>query len=136
MVETHPVVIGRRQLSVVTACGQLAVALAYLFPNSLAPARPTTTAIVLDLARVGPIWTVWFGLTGIAVIVAVITHKLLHVAHAAVGSSWIGFTFALELGAWANHGNHLFPIVTVVLGALNLVLAGSYSRDLRREGVG
>ncbi len=134
MVETHPVVIGRRQLSMVTAAGQLAVAVAYLFPNSLAPARPTTTAIVLALAQVGPIWTVWFGLTGIAVILAIATHKLLHVAHTLVGSSWIGFTFALELGAWANHGTHLFPIVTVILGLLNLVLAGSYSRDLRPKG--
>jgi hypothetical protein len=125
---------GRHHLSGVVAAGQLAIAIAYLFPDTLAPARPTTSTIVLELARVGPIWTVWFGLTGVALILALRFHKLIYAAHVSVGASWIGFTFALVLGAVANNGTYLFPIVTIIVGVLNLVLAGSYSRHPRGGG--
>lgn len=133
VVERHPRVRERFALSVVLAIGQGAVAVAYLFPGFLAPARPTTTAIVVALGQIGPIWTVWFGVTGIALAGALWTDRLLHVAHVLTGSSWIGFAFALEIGAIANHGTHLLPLSSLLLGTVNLVIAGSYSRDVGRR---
>lgn len=133
VVERHPRVRERYALSMVLVCGQLAVAVAYLFPGFLAPARPTTTAIVVALGQVGPIWTVWFGVTGVALAGALWTDKLLHVAHVLTFSSWIGFASALEIGAIANHGTHLLPLASLLLGAVNLVVAASYSRDVGRR---
>lgn len=124
----------RRHISVAMAAGQCAMAVLYLFPGTLAPARPaTTTRIVVELGRIGPVWTVWFGVTGIALIVALCTHKLLHVAHAAVGSSWLGFTFALTLSAVVNHGTYVYPTTTLLLGVVNLSLAGGYSLHIGRK---
>lgn len=123
----------RHQLSMVLALGDIVLAVLYLFPGVMTPASPTTTRIVLELARVGPVWTISFGLTGIAIIAGLQAHKLLHVAHAATGSSWVGFVFALVLSAVANHGTFLLPVVASVLAAVNFVLAVSYSRDVGRE---
>lgn len=123
----------RRQISITMALGQCVMAVLYLFPGTLAPARPTTTRIVLELARIGPVWVIWFGVTGIALIVALCTHKLIHVAHAAVGSSWLGFTFALVLSAVVNHGTYLLPVATMLLGVVNLSLAGGYSIHVGRK---
>lgn len=123
----------RFALSVVLAVGQLTIAIFYLFPGFLAPERPRTTVVVVALGQVGPIWTVWFGVTGLGLIAGLVTHKLLHVAHAATASSWLGFTFALEVGAIATGGTHLLPAASLLLGAVNLVAAASYSRD---AGVG
>lgn len=123
----------RFALSVVLVVGQLAIAIFYLFPGFLAPPRPTTTIVVVSLGQVGPIWTVWFGGTGLALLAALATHRLLHVAHAATASSWLGFCFALEVGAIATGGTHLLPAACLLLGAVNLVVAASYSRD---AGVG
>lgn len=123
----------RRQISISMAVGQCVMAVIYFFPGTLAPARPTTTRIVVELARIGPVWTIWFGVTGIALIVALCTHKLLHVAHAAVGSSWLGFTFALVLSAFVNHGTYILPVATALLGVVNLSLAGGYSVHIGRR---
>lgn len=123
----------RHAMSMTLAVGNLAVALLYLFPGVLAPAAPTTTRIVLELARVAPIWTISFGLTGIAIVLGLARHKLLHVAHSATASSWVGFTFVLELSAWVNHGTHLLPVLSGVLAALNLVIAANYSREVGRK---
>jgi hypothetical protein len=123
----------RHSLSMTLAVSQCALAVLYLFPGLMTPAAPTTTRIALELARVVPIWTVSFGLTGLAVIAGLSVHKLLHVAHAATASSWIGFAFVLELSAWANHGTHLLPFMAASLAAVNLVIAGNYSRDVGRE---
>jgi hypothetical protein len=133
VVERHPRYAARFEMSICLAFGNCALAVMYLFPGLLAPANPTTTRIVTELARVSPIWTVWFGSTGIALIVALCTHKLLHVAHAATGSSWIGFCFVLELSAIANHGTHILPLAAALLGAVNIIVAASYSRDVRRR---
>jgi hypothetical protein len=124
----------RFALSVVLDIGQLMIAIFYLFPGFLAPARPTTTIVVVSLGSIGPIWTVWFGLTGLALLWALWTHKLLHVAHTATASSWLGFAFALEVGAIATGGTHLLPAASLLLGAVNLVVASSYSRDEGRRG--
>jgi hypothetical protein len=123
----------RHSLSMTLAVCQLALAVLYLFPGVLTPNRPTTTRIVLELARVVPIWTVSFGLTGLAIIAGLQVHKLLHVAHAATASSLVGFTFALELSAWANHGTHLIPFLTATLATVHMVIAANYSRDVGRE---
>lgn len=123
----------RHQLSMTLAVGDIVLAVMYLFPGIMTPARPTTTLIVLELARVGPIWTISFGLTGLAIIAGLRVHKLLHVAHAATGSSWVGFVFALVLSALANHGTFLLPAVCSVVAAVNFVLAVAYSRDVGRK---
>jgi len=123
----------RHHLSMTLAVGDIVLAIMYLFPGILTPARPTTTLIVLELARVGPIWTITFGLAGIAVIAGLSVHKLLHVAHAATGSAWVGFVFALILSAVANHGTFLLPAVCAVVAAVNFVLAVAYSHDVGRE---
>lgn len=123
----------RHRLSMTLAVGQVVLAVMYLFPGILTPDRPTTTRIVLELARVGPIWTIVFGLTGIGIILGLRVHKVLHVAHAATGSSWIGFVFALVLSAIANNGTYLLPALALVLAAVNFVLAVSYSEDVSRE---
>jgi hypothetical protein len=123
----------RHRLSMTLAVGQIALAIMYLFPGILTPDRPTTTRIVLELARVGPIWTIVFGLTGIAIIAALRVHKVLHVAHAATGSVWVGFVFALVLSAIANNGTYLLPALAAVLAVVNFVLAASYSEDMGRE---
>ena len=123
----------RHSLSMTLAVSQMVLAVLYLFPGVITPASPTTTRIVLELARVAPVWTISFGLTGLAVILGLAKHKLLHVAHAATASSWIGFAFALELSAWANHGTHLLPVLAGSLAAVNLIIAGNYSRDVGRE---
>lgn len=116
-------------LSVVLLAGQLLIAGLYLFPGFLAPPRPTTTVVVVALGQVGPIWTVWFGGTGLALLWALVTHRLLHVAHTATASSWLGFAFALVVGAVATGGTYLLPVASLLLGAVNLVVAASYSRD-------
>lgn len=123
----------RHRLSMTLAVGQVGLAIMYLFPGILTPDRPTTTRIVLELARVGPIWTVVFGLTGIAIVAALRVHKVLHVAHAATGSVWVGFVFALVLSAIANQGTYLLPAVCAGNAVVNFVLAASYSDDLRKE---
>jgi peptidoglycan/LPS O-acetylase OafA/YrhL len=123
----------RHRLSMTLAVGQVTLAIMYLFPGVLTPDRPTTTRIVLELARVGPIWTVVFGLTGIAIVAALRVHKVLHVAHAATGSVWVGFVFALVLSAIANSGTYLLPALAAVLAVVNFVLAVSYSEDMGRE---
>lgn len=123
----------RHSLSMTLAVSQCVLAVLYLFPGVITPKEPTTTRIVLELARVAPVWTISFGLTGIAVIAGLSVHKLLHVAHAATASSWVGYAFALELSAWANHGTHLLPIMAGSFAAVNLVIAGNYSRDVGRE---
>jgi hypothetical protein len=119
----------RFALSVVLVVGQISIAVFYLFPGFLAPARPTTTVVVVALGAVGPIWTAWFGLTGLGLFAALIAHRLLHVAHAATASSWLGFGFALVVGAVATGGTYLLPAASLLLGAVNLVVAASYSRD-------
>jgi hypothetical protein len=119
----------RFALSVVLVVGQISIAVFYLFPGFLAPARPTTTVVVAALGSMGPIWTVWFGLTGLGLLAALATHRLLHVAHAATASSWLGFAFALVVGAVATGGTYLLPASSLLLGAVNLVVASSYSRD-------
>ena len=123
----------RHHLSMTLALGDIGLAILYLFPGVMTPASPTTTRIVLELARVGPIWTITFGLTGLAIVACLQVHKLLHVAHAATGSSWVGFVFCLVLSAVANHGTFLLPAVATVLAAVNFVLAVSYSHDVGRE---
>lgn len=123
----------RHHLSMTLAVGDIVLAIMYLFPGIMTPTTPRTTRIVLELARVGPIWTVAFGLTGLAIIAGLRVHKLLHVAHAATGSSWVGFVFALVLSAVANNGTFLLPAVCAVLAAVNFVLAVSYSHDVGRE---
>lgn len=123
----------RHHLSMTLAVGDIVLAILYLFPGVMTPASPTTTRIVLELARVGPVWTISFGLTGLAIVAGLQVHKLLHVAHAATGSSWVGFVFALTLGAVANHGTFLLPMLAAVLAAVNFVLAISYSQDVGRK---
>jgi peptidoglycan/LPS O-acetylase OafA/YrhL len=123
----------RHQLSMTLAVGDIVLAAMYLFPGILTPTSPTTTRIVLDLARIGPVWTVTYGLTGLAIIAGLQVHKLLHVAHAATGSVWVGFVFCLVLSAIANHGTFLLPAVCAVVAAVNFVLAVAYSRDVGRK---
>jgi len=123
----------RHQLSMTLAVGDIVLAVMYLFPGILTPASPTTTRIVLDLARVGPVWTIAYGVTGLAIIAGLQVHKLLHVAHAATGSVWVGFVFCLVLSAFANHGTFLLPAVCAVVAAVNFVLAVAYSRDVGRK---
>lgn len=120
----------RHRLSMTLAVGQVALAIMYLFPGILTPDRPTTTRIVLELARVGPVWTIVFGVTGVAIVAALRVHKVLHVAHAATGSVWVGFVFALVLSAIANAGTYLLPALASVLAVVNFVLAVSYSEDM------
>lgn len=120
----------RHRLSMTLAVGQVGLAIMYLFPGILTPDRPTTTRIVLELARVGPVWTIVFGVTGVAIVAALRVHKVLHVAHAATGSVWVGFVFALVLSAIANAGTYLLPALASVLAVVNFVLAVSYSEDM------
>jgi peptidoglycan/LPS O-acetylase OafA/YrhL len=133
VIKANPHIGFRHQLSMTLAVGDIVLAAMYLFPGILTPTSPTTTRIVLDLARIGPVWTVTYGLTGLAIIAGLQVHKLLHVAHAATGSVWVGFVFCLVLSAIANHGTFLLPAVCAVVAAVNFVLAVAYSRDVGRK---
>lgn len=131
MVGTHPYVAGRWQQSIALTVGQLAVAVMNVFPGLVYPRNPATTKVVLQLAGIGPIWIIWFGLTGLGLVVALWTRKLLHLAHLTTGSAWFGFAFVLEVGAWANGGTHILPVVCCSLATVHWLLAASYSRDVK-----
>jgi uncharacterized membrane protein len=109
----------------------LAVALLHVFPRLVYPAVPTTTSVVVAINALGPVWITWFGATGICLVVALRTHRLLHVAHLLTGSSWLAYAFALEVGAIAAHGTHLLPVCTIALAAVHGILAFSYNADMR-----
>lgn len=131
----HPRIAGRWQQSVALTVGQFAVAVLNAFPGLVYPKNPLTTAIVLHLASIGPIWIAWFGLTALGLTLGLVSNRGLHLAHLATGSAWIGFAFALEVGAIALHGTHILPLACLILATVHFNLAASYSRDLRaREG--
>lgn len=113
--------------------GHLVVAVLHFWPHLVYPQRAQTTKVVLALSTIGPVWITAFGLTGLGLLVAIRTHKLLHVAHTFAGAVWIMYCFALEVGAISSGGTHLLPVATLLLACVHLVLAGSYSRDIGRR---
>lgn len=125
---------GRWQLSVVLAVAQLAIGILHLWPRLVYPANPATTKVVAALSGLGPVWVVWFGLSGIALVLSLYANRLLHVAHMLTGSSWLAYAFALEVGAWSSHGTHLLPAVATIVAAVHIIAAVSYSNDARERG--
>jgi hypothetical protein len=130
---THPHFPARWQASVVLMVGHLIVGVLHVWPRLVYPQRAQTTKVVLALNQIGPVWITAFGLTGLGLLVALRTHKLLHIAHILAGGVWVMYCFALEVGAIASGGTHLLPVATALLACVHFVLAGSYSRDLGRR---
>jgi hypothetical protein len=125
---------GRFQLSVLLAVAQVAIGVLHLWPHLVYPSNPATTKVVAALSGLGPVWVVWFGLSGLLLVLSLYANRLIHVAHMLTGSSWLAYAFALEVGAWASHGTHFLPAVTAIIAAVHIVAAVSYSNDARERG--
>lgn len=114
---------------VVLCLGHLALAVAYRLPFlSIEQVEHGGPSIVDFIDRSGPWWTILFGLTGIAVAVAVMTRAGLTVAHTLAGSVTAGYATASWIGAFMSAPSR--PVIAAVLATVvtlvHVVMSNSY----------
>jgi hypothetical protein len=91
----------------------------------------TTTRIVAQLAELGPIWVVVFGVTALGLGAALWWRRGQAAAHILCGAVWVFYDANLWIGALADtpRGTVFFPVVVALIVVWHVILAASYDED-------
>jgi hypothetical protein len=90
-----------------------------------------TTRIVAQLAELGPLWVVMFGVTALMLSAALWWRHGQATAHILCGAVWVFYDANLWIGALADtpRGTVFFPITVAIIVAWHLIVATSYNDD-------
>jgi hypothetical protein len=112
---------------------QVVAALLHSVPRLVYPNRPTTTTVVVYINSLGPVWVTLFGVTALALGVAIIKRRWMNWVHLAAAAVWMLYASALAYGAWATKGTWFFPIVAAAVVFVHTKLASGYDDDAGKE---
>lgn len=117
-------------MSWVLAVLQLVLAALHLFPALVFSGSPQVR-VVLFINHLGPVWTTLFGLTGVALVLALRWHRYRHWTHLGCATVWSFYAAALWIGSVAVTPVAPVRLAVIVTGLaiLHLTAASQYDND-------
>lgn len=123
----------RTQESVALLGLQIVATAVHIVPRLVYAQRTirTTTRIVAELADLGPVWVVLFGVTALGLGASLWWRRGEATAHILCAGVWVFYDVGLWIGALADspRGTVFFPVVVLVIVVVHVILASSYNED-------